>query len=199
MSTLETELSPAIEKLRTRSPKAHRPELPERARPMRKLERLIEKRVERGEVPCSSLSMVDFLWDARARQLKKDTVYIATLRHHDLDATLAQVRHYQDLGVPNDEIVIVGDYRNLAHRDYAALKHTGAMLKRVHDELNDGTRARIEYELLPIFQDVFNLTPHAPPVERLYTSHEEAIPLDLEGVNRLVRRISDPDYEPTDE
>lgn len=183
--------------------RAHRPVLPERAKPItsagravfQSVKEIISQRLERLVGPRAAL---EFAWDARATECRPNTVYVVTLHPNDAPSAARQVQYYASIGVPADRIVVVGDYRDLDYHSYATLKRTGALLRRVHDQVTDEVRSRVEKELTPFFKSRFGLV--SPPVlgRRPY-QYNAPVLLSDNDLQQLVERINDPNYEPADE
>jgi hypothetical protein len=163
-----------------------------------RVDEIIAKRVETTLQPARPVATLSFSWDARVFQPTPNTVYLATLKPDGITTTLEQVAHYDRIGVPHSATVIVGNYRDLGYQEYAALKRTGAVLKRIQSDLTQDVRARVEQELTPVFRNIFDLAPAPRFSEREYR-YKAAPQLSQDALDQLVARINDPGYRPTDE
>lgn len=156
------------------------------------------RRVGRVLQPVRPVATLGFSWDTRVIQPTPNTVYLATFYSHNIGTTLEQVAHYERASVPRSTIVIVGDYRDLPYQEYAALKRTGAVLKRVQSAVTPDVRERVEQELTPVFNNIFDLMPPPRFVTREYR-YKATPQLSQDALDQLVARINDPNYRPTDE
>lgn len=207
MSTYELEETPPIAR-RTSTDMAHRPQLPERPQRvtptdikvrMVSLDDIITKRIARPEPVCvTTPSDVVFSWDAIPAHPVPYTVFLVTLQPNVV-ATAERVQAYEDTGIARKNVVIVGDYRDLSHQDYVQLKRTGAVLKRIHEDLTPAVRARVEQELAPVFRSIFGLQPRQQWEERPYTYQVNTPPLPQTVLDAYFQRVTDPAYDVTDE